>query len=79
MALHRILADLFDHSGKIVAAVLVLGGVFVWFNMPATHAVSTLHLRLPRGSLPGHGAAGAVALPVSRRRFFRDGIAPPDS
>ena len=79
MALHRILADLFDHSGKIVAALLVLGGVFVWFNMPATHAVSTLHLRLPSGSLPGHGAAGAVALPVSRRRFFRDGIAPPDS
>ena len=45
MLLSRILADLFDHSGKIVAAVVVLGGLFVWFTMPATHPVSTLQER----------------------------------
>ncbi len=52
MVLHRILADLFDHSGKIVAAVLVLGGVFVWFTMPAIHPVSTLQERCQEQQLP---------------------------
>ena len=52
MALDRILTDLFDHSRKIVAAVLVLGGLFVWFTMPATHPVSTLQERCQEKQLP---------------------------
>ncbi len=52
MLLSHILADLFDHSGKIVAAVVVLGGLFVWFTMPATHPVSTLQERCQEKQLP---------------------------
>jgi hypothetical protein len=52
MALNRMLADHFDHSGKIVGAVLVLGGLFVWFAMPATHPVSTLQERCQEQQLP---------------------------
>ncbi len=52
MLLSQILADLFDHSGKIVAAVVVLGGLFVWFTMPATHPVSTLQERCQEKQLP---------------------------
>jgi hypothetical protein len=32
MLVDRILAGLFDHCGKIVVAVLVFGGLFVWFQ-----------------------------------------------
>jgi hypothetical protein len=52
MLLDRILADLFDHAGKIVVAVLVLGGFFVWVTMPATHPVSTLQARCQEQQLP---------------------------
>jgi len=52
MLLGRILGDLFDHSGKIVAAVLILGGLFVWFTMPATHPVSTFQARCRQQQLP---------------------------
>ncbi len=52
MILHRILADLFDHAGKIVIAMLVLGGVLVWFTMPRPHPVSTLQERCSEKQLP---------------------------
>jgi hypothetical protein len=52
MILHRVLADLFDHAGKIVIAVLVLGGVLVWFTMPRAHPVSTLQERCREKQLP---------------------------
>jgi len=42
MFLDRILTALFDHSVKVVAAVLVLGGVFIWLTMPRPHPVATL-------------------------------------
>ena len=52
MLLDRILADLFDHAGTIVVAVLVLGGLVVWVTMPATHPVSTLQARCQEKQLP---------------------------
>jgi hypothetical protein len=52
MLLNRILVDLFDHAGTIVVVVLVLGGLFVWVTMPATHPVSTLQARCQDKQLP---------------------------
>jgi hypothetical protein len=55
MALHRILADLFDHPGKIVAAVLVFGGLFM------------CRTSRPKGSRTRRGRGGS-RLPGPRRR-----------
>ena len=52
MLLDRILADLFDHAGKIVAAVMILGGLVVWVTMPTTDPVSTLQARCQEKQLP---------------------------
>ena len=52
MLLDRILADLFDHAGKIVAAVLVVGGGFVWLTLSSPHPVSTLQERCLEKELP---------------------------
>jgi hypothetical protein len=52
MLLDRILADLFDHAGKIVAAVLVVGGLLLWLTMSGGHPVSTLQERCQDRGLP---------------------------
>ncbi|HUP35902.1 MAG TPA: hypothetical protein VNC82_10730 [Candidatus Limnocylindria bacterium] len=52
MLLDRILAGLFDHSGKIVVAVLAFGGLFAWLTMPHAHPVSMLHERCREKQLP---------------------------
>ena len=52
MFLDRILAELFDHSAKIVLAVLVVGGVFIWLTMPRPHPVAALHARCQEQKLP---------------------------
>jgi len=52
MLLDRILAGFVDHAGKIVVAVLVLGGLIVWVTMPTTHPVSTLQARCLEKQLP---------------------------
>ena len=52
MLVDRILADLLDHAGKIVAAVLVLGGLLVWLIPPEGHPVSSLQERCQARQLP---------------------------
>lgn len=52
MLLNRILTYLFDHAVKIVAGVMVLGGLVVWLTMPDTPPVSTLQARCEEKQLP---------------------------
>ena len=52
MLLDRILAVLFDHSGKIVAALLVGGAGLLWLSTSGTHPVSTLQERCQEKQLP---------------------------
>ena len=52
MLIDRLLATLFDHSVKVVAAVLLLGGALLWLTTPRTHPVTALQTRCEEQQLP---------------------------
>lgn len=63
----RILATLFDHSTKVVAAVLVFGGLFLWLTTPRIHPAATLQTRCQEQLLPVRAIELEPAGPADER------------